>query len=207
MKTWEIALIVIVVAAAVAGGAYYATVMRAPTVGSSAYAVALTDPPVVPNGTTALTINYSGVAVHTEEQGWIANASATGSVNLLTLQNLSVVIANVEVPVNATVNEVRLYVSNATITVNSTTYPVMLPSGVLKIPVTNASRAAPGTLVDLQPHVIEAYVGDQPVFMMAPAAVAVPLNYTAPPGSMFHVPKHLRDELERAGLADVVITS
>ncbi|MGC9116733.1 MAG: DUF4382 domain-containing protein, partial [Conexivisphaera sp.] len=152
MKAWEIAVAVVVVIAAVAGVAYYATVMRAPTVGPSAaptaYAVALTDPPIVPAGTTALIVNYSGVAVHTEEHGWVANASATGSVNLLALQNLSLVIANVEVPANSTVNEVRLYVSNATIMVNGTTYPVMLPSGVLKIPITNASRAAPGTLVD-----------------------------------------------------------
>ncbi|MGC8848655.1 MAG: DUF4382 domain-containing protein, partial [Conexivisphaera sp.] len=211
MKTLEIALIAIVVAAVVAGGVYYANVMRAPTAAPptsapTAYAVALTDPPIVPNGTTLLMINYSGVAVHTEEQGWIANASATGSVNLLALQNLSVVIANVRVPANSTVNEVRLYMSNATIMVNGTTYPVMLPSGVLKIPITNASRAAPGTLVDLQPHVFEAYVGDKPVFIMAPAAVAVPLNYTAPPGTISHVPKHLRDELERAGRADVVIS-
>ncbi|MGC8969741.1 MAG: DUF4382 domain-containing protein, partial [Conexivisphaera sp.] len=141
MKAWEIAVAVVVVIAAVAGVAYYATVMRAPTVGSSAYAVALTDPPIVPAGTTALIVNYNGVAVHTEEHGWVANASATGSVNLLALQNLSLVIANVEVPANSTVNEVRLYVSNATIMVNGTTYPVMLPSGVLKVPIVNASRA------------------------------------------------------------------
>ncbi|MGB9734211.1 MAG: DUF4382 domain-containing protein [Conexivisphaera sp.] len=198
MKNWGIvalAIAIVVVVAAV--GAWYAMSTRAhaPTA-QVAYAVALTDPPIVPTGTTALTINYSGVAVHTEEQGWIANTSAAGSVDLLALQNLSLFIANVRVPANATVNAVRLYLSNATITVNGSKYPLMLPSGVLKIPIVNATRAADGALVDLQPHVFEAYVGDQPVFVMAPAAVALPLNYTAPPGHMMAVPKELRDRFE-----------
>jgi len=170
-----------------------------------AYAVALTDPPVVPSSTSAVLINYSGVAVHAEGYGWIY-ANASGSVNLLALQNLSVVIAQVSVPANATVNGIRLYVDNASIVVNSTRYPLMLPSGVLKIPIANASRAARGALVDLQPHVTMAYVGDQPVFIMAPAAVAVPLNYTAPPGTVHGVPRELCEELTRSA-ANVTVTS
>jgi hypothetical protein len=156
-------------------------------------------------GTSAVLVNYSGVGVHTEDHGWVY-ANASGSVDLLALQNLSVVLAQVSVPANATVNEVRLYVANASIAVNGTEYPLMLPSGVLKIPVTNASRAAQGALVDLQPHVVEAYVGDQPVFVMAPAAIAVPLNYTAPPGTVHHVPKELRAALARSA-ANVTVTS
>ncbi|MFP3229053.1 MAG: DUF4382 domain-containing protein, partial [Nitrososphaeria archaeon] len=70
-----------------------------------AYAVALTDPPVVPSGTSAVLVSYSGVAVHAEGYGWISNASARGTVDLLALQNLSVVLAQVSVPANATVNE------------------------------------------------------------------------------------------------------
>ncbi|WP_410545330.1 DUF4382 domain-containing protein, partial [Acidianus sp.] len=191
-----IAVLAVVAAIAAVGGAlaYWhaaappAPTAPAPTTTSStapitlAYAVALTDPPVVPSGTSAVLVSYSGVAVHAEGYGWIY-ANASGSVNLLALQNLSVVLAQVSVPANATVNEVRLYITNASIVVNGTRYPLMLPSGVLKIPIVNASRAARGALVDLQPHVTVAYVGDQPVFIMAPAAVAVPLNYTAPPGT------------------------
>jgi len=178
------------------------TTTPTPTV---AYAVALTDPPVVPNGTSTVLINYSSVGVHTEDHGWIY-ASASGPVDLLTLQNLSVVLAQVNVPANDTVNEVRLYVANASIVVNGTRYPLMLPSGVLKIPIVNASRAAQGALVDLQPHVTTAYVGDQPVFVMAPVAVAVPLNYTAPPGTVHGVPRELREELTRSA-ANVTVTS
>jgi len=141
-----------------------------------------------------------------EEYGWISNASATGTVNLLGLQNISFVIARVNVTSGAVVNVVRLYISNASIIVDGTQYPVMLPSGILDIPITGASRAAQGALVDLQPRVIEAYVGDQPVFMMAPAAVAVPLNRTAPPGTIAPVPAGVRGEFERAS-ANVTITS
>ena len=209
MKSWEIAVLAVVVVVVAAGGAWYAMSTYRPTTAPTTpitYTVALTDPPVVPEGTTDLLINYSGVAVHTTEGGWVSNATATGTVNLLGLQNLSFVIANVNVSREATVNIVRLYISNATIVVNGTSYPLMLPSGELTIPITNATRAAPGALVDLQPHVIEAYVGDQPVFIMAPAAVAVPLNYTAPPGTVMHVPKNVRKALERAG-ANVTVTS
>ncbi|MFP3138294.1 MAG: DUF4382 domain-containing protein, partial [Nitrososphaeria archaeon] len=171
-----------------------------------AYAVALTDPPVVPSGTSDVLISYSGLAVHAEGYGWISKASARGTIDLLAFQNLSVVLAQVSVPANATVNEVRLYVTDASIVVNGTEYPLMLPSGVLKIPIVNASRAARGALVDLQPHVTVAYVGDQPVFIMAPAAVAVSLNYTAPPGTVHKIPRELRDEL-RHFAANVTVTS
>jgi hypothetical protein len=179
--------------------------MTTPAPTTIAYAVALTDPPVVPSGTSAVLISYSGVAVHTEDHGWIYT-SASGPVDLLALQNLSVVLAQVNVPANDTANEVRLYVANASIVVNGTRYPLMLPSGVLKIPIANASRAAQGALVDLQPHVTTAYVGDQPVFIMAPVAVAVPLNYTAPPGTVHEVPRELREELTHSA-ANVTVTS
>jgi hypothetical protein len=215
-----IAVLAVVVAIAAVGGAlayWHAaappaptapapTTTSSPTAATLEYAVALTDPPSVPAGTSAVLINYSGVAAHAEGYGWISNASARGTVDLLALQNLSVVLAQVSVPANATVNEVRLYVDNASILVNGTEYPLMLPSGVLTIPIANASRAAQGALVDLQPHVTVAYVGDQPVFIMAPAAVAVPLNYTAPPGTVLHVPEELRDELRRSA-ANVTVTS
>jgi len=210
-----IAMLAVVVVIAVAGGAlayWHAAAPPAPTSPTPApapttvaYAVALTDPPSVPSGTSAVLINYSSVGVHTEDHGWIY-ANAGGSVDLLTLQNLSVVLAQVNVPANDTVNEVRLYVLNASIAVNGTKYSLMLPSGVLKIPVTNASRAAQGALVDLQPHVVEAYVGDQPVFIMTPAAIAVPLNYTAPPGTVHNIPKELRAALARSA-ANVTVTS
>jgi len=212
-RKWGItALAVVVAVVAVVGALYWqAAVRTAPAPSSTAappvaYAVALTDPPVVPAGTSALLMNYNGVAVHTEEYGWISNASATGTVNLLGLQNISYVIARVNVTSGAVVNVVRLYISNASIIVDGTQYPVMLPSGILDIPITGASRAAQGALVDLQPRVIEAYVGDQPVFMMAPAAVAVPLNRTAPPGTIAPVPAGVRGEFERAS-ANVTITS
>jgi hypothetical protein len=214
-----IAVLAVAAAIAAVGGAlayWHAAAPPAPTApaptttGSTApttiaYAVALTDPPVVPSGTSAVLVSYSGVAVHAEGYGWIY-ANASGSVDLLALQNLSVVLAQVSVPANATVNEVRLYVTNASIVVNGTEYPLMLPSGVLKIPIVNASRAARGALVDLQPHVTVAYVGDQPVFIMAPAAVAVPLNYTAPPGTVHHIPRELREEF-RHFAANVAVTS
>ncbi len=223
MRKWAIAAIAIVAVALIAVGIVWAimpswappapspapsTTSTTPPPSTSApieYAVALTDPPEVPYGTSSILLNYTGVAVHTTEGTWYSNASASGSVDLMALQNLSVVIADVRVPANATVNVVRLYISNATIVINGTSYPLLLPSGELTIPIINASRAQ-GALVDLQPRVTIAYVGDQPVYIMAPAAVAVPLNFTAPPGHTFAVPKHVRDELERFR-ANLVITS
>ncbi len=203
-----IAVIVVIIIAAIAFEAYKTTYKptspptSVTTVSSTiSYPVALTDPPSVPSGTSALWINYSGVELITNSSPLFENI--TGSVNLLQLINVSKVIAVFNISKTTQVNQIRLIVSSAEIVINGSKYPVFLPSGVLKIPVTNATS---GALVDLQPHVVVAYFGQQPEYILTPVATAVPFNTTAKLGQTVPLPSQVIHKLHSA-LANITIVS
>ena len=159
-----------------------------------AFPVALTDPPSVPPGTSALWLNYTAVELITNSSPLFANY--TGSVNLMNLINTSKVIAEFNVSKNIMVNQIRLFISSAKIVINGTAYPVFLPSGVLKIPIRNATS---GALVDLQPHIVTAYAGQTPEYILTPVATAIPYNVSAKVGQTVTLPsqvvKKLRDTI------------
>jgi len=170
----------------------------------SSFAVALTDPPSVPTGTSALFLNYSRAELITNSSPYFANES--GSVNLLSLVNVSKIIATFSLPKNVSVNQVRLFVSSVTIEINGSKYSVFVPSSVLKIPVTNVSlvNGTIGALIDLRPHVVVTFAGQSLRFILTPVVFAMP--FTAKEvnvlqklnvGQVFAIPKHLSEELER----------
>jgi len=170
----------------------------------SSFAVALTDPPSVPAGTSALFLNYSRVEIITNSSPYFANVS--GSVNLLSLVNVSKIIATFSLPKNVSVNQVRLFVSSVTIEINGSKYSVFVPSSVLKIPITNVSlvNGTIGTLIDLRPHVVVTYAGQSLRFILTPVVFAMPFTAKEVNGSqkmsvgqVFAIPKHLSEELER----------
>ena len=198
MKTKSLIVVLIIALVVISGIAYTVAVMPktqsapkpspapAPQPAPSAtvaFPVALTDPPSVPAGTTALWLNYTGVELITNSSPLFMNAS--GSVNLLKLVNVSDVIAVFRIPEGAVVNQVRLFVSSAEIVINGATYPVFLPSGVLKIPINNATQ---GALVDLQPHIVVAQVGQTPEYILTPVVTALPYNVSATPGAVEPLP-------------------
>jgi hypothetical protein len=78
----------------------------------SPFAVALTDPPSVPAGTSALFLNYSGVELITNSSPYFVNES--GSVNLLSLLNVSKIIATFSLPKSANVNHIWIFFTNVT---------------------------------------------------------------------------------------------
>ncbi|MGC9209188.1 MAG: DUF4382 domain-containing protein [Nitrososphaeria archaeon] len=166
------------------------------------FPVALTDPPSVPPGTTALWVNYSGVVLITDNGQFYKNI--TGSVNLLELVNASKIIAEFSLPSNTTVNQVRLILSYASITINGTSYQVFLPSGVLKIPV-NSART--GVLVDLRPHVVTAHAGKSTEYILTPAATAVPFNASASVGEIVPLSHEVEEELNNATSALTVVSA
>lgn len=168
------------------------------------YSVFLTDPPSVPQGTQAVYLNISAVAIHLTNGSWIYSSSSE-AINILKLVNVSQVIAVFRIPKNSTVTQVRLFISNASIEINGKLYQLFIPSGVVKIPLTNAT-ASPGSLVDLQAHVVEAYVGGQPTYVLTPVVSAVPFNESAPLGSSVSVPRHFLGLLNESR-ADLVIDS
>ncbi len=214
-KNALVALVIsIVVIAGVSGYYYYYVLPHTPSKTTSVtppsvtavenYSVFLTDPPTVPQGTQAIYINVSAVAIHLTNGSWLYS-TVSEELNLMQLVNISKAIAVFSIPKNSTVTQVRLYISNATIEVGGQNYPLFIPSGVIKIPVTNAT-ASLGALVDLQAHVVEAYVGGQPTYILTPVVAAVPFNESQPVGSTVPVPKHLMRLLNESR-ADLVIES
>ena len=176
----------------------------------SSFAVALTDPPFVPTGTSALFLNYSRVELITNSSPYFANES--GSVNLLSLVNFSKIIATFSLPKNVSVNQIRLFVSSVTIEINGSKYSVFVPSSVLKIPITNISlvNGTIGALIDLRPHVVTTFVGQSQRFILTPEAFAMPftakemnVSYKIKVGQVFVIPKHFSKELKREFMREI----
>ncbi len=151
-------------------------------------AIRLTDPPVVPSGTTSLTITYSSVGVQasgTQHSGWVYS-NASGSVNLLSLLNLSQTIATVSIPNNASLQNVGFNVTSAEITINGTSYNVTIPSGKVTAHVEGVSRinGTGSILLSLSPTVAAVLTANSTIFVLVPSlrAVIVGTNET-----MLHV--------------------
>ncbi|HUB92586.1 MAG TPA: ArsR family transcriptional regulator [Candidatus Saccharimonadales bacterium] len=144
---------------------------------SSFVPIRLTDPPIVPNDTQALYINYSSVAIQTVGNAgsdWILS-NASGSVNLMSLVNVSQVIAGAEVAHNSRIDAIRFNVSSADITINGTEYAVVVPSSQVSAAVSGDRNvnASSEVLVDLSPTVIATYINGSTEFVMFPSVKAI----------------------------------
>ena len=144
--------------------------------GVQASPVILTDPAIVPQGTTSLVINYSSIKVHLSgsSSGWV-NAAGSGSINLLSLVNSSKVIGSANLPVNSTVDMVSFNVTSAEITINGTTSSVTLPNRNVTAHITGASKlnATSGFLMDLSPTIATIYTSNSTIFVMVPSVRAI----------------------------------
>ncbi|HVA82716.1 MAG TPA: winged helix-turn-helix domain-containing protein [Candidatus Aquilonibacter sp.] len=140
--------------------------------------ISLTDPPHVPSGTTALMINYSSVQAHlsnaANSSGWISS-NASGSINLLSLLNVSQTIGNVSLPANATINMIRFKITSAVIEINGTMYNVTVPSSQVtaRIDSTAIVNGSVGILLDLSPTVATIFTQNSTIFVMVPSLKAV----------------------------------
>ena len=144
--------------------------------GVQAAPVILTDPAIVPQGTTSLVINYSSIRVHLSgsSSGWVS-ASGSGSINLLSLVNSSKVIGSANLPANSTVDMVSFNVTSAEITINGTTSSVTVPSRNVTAHITGASKlnATSGFLMDLSPTIATIYTSNSTIFVMVPSVRAI----------------------------------
>ncbi len=140
----------------------------------------LTDPPVVPNGTTALLITYSSVQAHVvgrsnaTASSWIT-ASGNGTLDLMSLVNVTQVIGAAHVSANTTIDTVRFNVTSAKIVINGTTYNVTVPSSTVTARLNSAARANGTTdiLIDLSPVVASIITNNSTVFVMVPSVKAI----------------------------------
>ncbi|MGC8651983.1 MAG: DUF4382 domain-containing protein [Candidatus Micrarchaeia archaeon] len=138
----------------------------------------LTDPPEVPNGTQALVISYASLSAHyiakNGTSSW-ASAQGSGSVNLLSVVDVSQVIGKASIPLNATVDMVRFNITGATITISNVTYNVTVPSQQLTVHVANANRVngTNSALIDLTPVVAAIYTSNSTIFVLVPSVRAI----------------------------------
>ena len=189
-----VGVIVILAVVILAGLVFYSTPpgikYGAPTtltVSGTQTPVLLTDPPIVPAGTTALVISYSSVKVHTSgasSSGWL-NASGSGTINLLSLINTTEVIGTANISANSTINMISFNVTSAIITINGTTSNVTLPSHTVTAHIAgeNKVNATSGLLLDLSPTVAAIYTANSTVFVMVPSVRAIVVgsrNISAP---------------------------
>ena len=140
--------------------------------------VRMTDPPHVPNGTTALNISYSSLQVHEigidNSSGW-ATSNSGGSLDLLSIINSSEVIGEAPVPANAVVDAVRFNITSAQMTVNGSTYNVIVPGGEITARLSERSRVngSSSVLIDFSPTVAGIYTDNSTIFVMVPSVKAV----------------------------------
>lgn len=141
--------------------------------------ISLTDPPQVPSGTTALIIDYSsvkaGIYAHKSDTLTWVNASGAGSLNLLTLINLSQVIATANLPANTTLKRISFNITAAHIIINGTTYNVTLPSSRFSVGISNNSllNGSQEALIDFSPTIVVFYTPNATLFVMVPSVRAI----------------------------------
>ncbi len=157
--------------------AYFLFISNQNVQSSSLVQVRLTDPPIVPNGTQALYINYSSVSVHVVD-GWNSEwvqSNTSGRVDLLSLINVSQMIAGVEVAHNQQINGVRFNITSANITINGTVYNVFVPNGKVYAGMAGSKNvnASSEILVDFSPIVTEIYSNNSTSFVMLPQVRAI----------------------------------
>jgi hypothetical protein len=155
---------------------------------SPTYLVLLTDPPQVPTGTEQLNVTYSGVSIQvTAPNGtssWVS-VNVSGTVNLVSLANLTQTIASAKVPAGSLATAVELGISSIQAKINGTTQVVTPLSSKITISVaqpTSANQNVTGAILDLSPtlartQVVNASSGATTNhFVFVPSGVAIGTN-------------------------------
>jgi hypothetical protein len=156
-----------------------------PTAGAS-FAVMLTDPPTVPAGTTVLNLTYSDVLLHVIYPNgtveWLP-VSASGTVNLFSLVNMSQTLASTTIPVNSTVDMIQFTIADVDAVVNGETCNVTALSSTLVIKVDDGlvNQTFSGVLLDFNPTLVQIQATDADgnlvnYYVLVPSATAVVVN-------------------------------
>ncbi len=152
----------------------------------STVAILLTDPPTVPEGTTQLNLTYSDFALHVtypdETSEWVP-VTATGTVNLFSLINVTKTIATTTLPINSTLDKVQFTIKNVTAVVNSETYNVTALSDTFVVNVNNGkfNQTLSGVIIDFNPTLVQIQAFDEngtalQYYVLVPSANAVVVN-------------------------------
>jgi hypothetical protein len=126
---------------------------------AGSFLVMLTDPPTVPAGTTILNLTYSNVTLHVVypdgTSGWLS-VNAAGTVDLLSLVNMSQTIASASIPSGSSVDKIQFTIASVDANVSGTVYPVTTLSSRLVISIANSKvdETLSGVLVDFNPTLV-----------------------------------------------------
>ncbi len=200
----------ILVMAAIAG---YLVISSMPAVhssgqlsGSEYVPLMITDPPIVPNGTTALYISYSSVGIRFTSDGKTSwdYSNTSGTINALSLVNASQVIGGITLPNSSVIDSAVFNISSASIVINGTTYGVAVAQHQISASVTGSLNGSSGVLMALSPTVITSYTSNSTIFVMVPSLSAV-IVQRRPPSNGYNVGQNValmqsdRHELDTSG--------
>jgi DNA-binding transcriptional ArsR family regulator len=91
--------------------------------------IAITDPPYLPAGTSAVMLNYSSILINYSYGG--ANETITlntsGTLDALNLVNVSKIIATANIKSGSKINGVSINISSGSITIGNSTYALAIP--------------------------------------------------------------------------------
>lgn len=141
--------------------------------------IAITDPAEVPANTTSLYIGYSSFRVvyfTANASGNALNVNVSGSVNLLSLVNVSKVLAVTHLPANSFLKEVQFNVVSANATINGTTYNVSVPSPIVTATVPasfNKINSSSSLVLDFTPALITVYTANSTEYVLIPSMLAL----------------------------------
>lgn len=138
----------------------------------------LTDPPVVPHGTTALVVDYANLSVRLAENStWLRSISPSGTADLMQLLNASQIIGDIRLPRLVHVDGVEFNITSTYIILNGTRYNVSMPGGKAIANMTaTSSNDSRGLLLDLLPVVSTGYANASSLFILSPALTLLNLN-------------------------------
>jgi hypothetical protein len=164
--TLKYGLAAVLVATTIIAAALFANpIMLDQTSAAASFVVMLTDPPTVPAGTTVLNLTYSDVSLHvTYLNGtavWLP-VTASGTVNLFSLVNMSQTIASTTIPSGSAVDKIQLTVADIKTVVNGVTYDVTALSNTFVVTVANSqvNQTLSGVLVDFNPTLVQIQATD-----------------------------------------------
>ncbi len=176
-------LVIAVLALLVVSFVGHNTVITAPTGAAnqtSNVGIFITDPPQVPSGTQSLIVSYSSLKAQiTNNSGTFWDSiNGSGSINLISLVNFTKNLTTFKLPSNSIIDRLSLTISNASITVNGTTYPVVVTNNNVSVKVFyNSQNNIPfDILFDMFPTVSAVISKNQTIFVMAPSATAATIG-------------------------------
>lgn len=146
--------------------------------------LALTDPPNVPANTKALILNYSSFSVNVlmsnGKYSWI-NETGSGSVNLMSLVNISQILGNTFLASGDKIIGASLSINSANIEIGNSTYPVVITQKKLYANLSSNAEIDSNSsiLLDFSPTVSSLYSQNTTTFIMLPSIKAIFYgNYT-----------------------------